>query len=153
VTRVALRDIDTLWQRPTVITDIRSIEAFLFHWDFSKSSAEKCDELAKLVMSFLVGYMLVVFAFSFRFDFGYFTQVSLVVVGITKVFAVNWINFVPQGGSGCVDQRPHPDGSLCLLAAQTPPHAQPDIPGDTCYHPRSHFLVPWMVRSSVLSNL
>jgi hypothetical protein len=73
VTRVALRDIDTLWQRPMVITDIWSIDTFLFHWDFGKSSAEKCDELAKLVMSFLVGCILVVFAFSFRFDSVYFT--------------------------------------------------------------------------------
>jgi hypothetical protein len=69
-----------------------SREAFLFHWDFGNSSAEKYDQSAKLLMSFLVGSVLAVLAFYLRFDSEYFTQVFLLVVGVTGVFAANPLN-------------------------------------------------------------
>jgi predicted RND superfamily exporter protein len=93
VTSLASRDIDTLWRRLTVMADYRSIEAFLFHWDFGNSSAEKYNQSAKVLMSFLVGCMLVVFAFYLWFDSQYFTQLFLLVVGVTGVFAANPVNY------------------------------------------------------------
>jgi hypothetical protein len=91
VMRAASRDIDTL--RLTVMADYRPSEVFLFHWDFGNSSAEKYDQSAKLLMSFLVGYVLAVFAFYLRFDSEYFTQVFLLVIGVTGVFAGNPLNY------------------------------------------------------------
>jgi hypothetical protein len=90
VTGVVSRDIDTLRLRLPVMTDYRSIEVFLFHCGFGNSSAEKGGQSAKLLMSFLVGYMLVAFTFTLQFDNEYFIQVFLFVLG---VFAANPLNY------------------------------------------------------------
>jgi hypothetical protein len=82
------------------MTDYRSIEAFLFHWDLGNSSAEKYNQSAKLLMSFLVGCMLVAFAFYLRFDSQYFTQFFLLVVGVTGVFAANPLNYFTGAAPG-----------------------------------------------------
>jgi hypothetical protein len=44
-------------------------------------------------MSFLIGYMLVVFAFYLKFDAESFTQIFLLVLGITGVFASNPLGY------------------------------------------------------------
>jgi hypothetical protein len=93
VTRVQARDIDTLQLRLSLGTHYKSIAGFLFRWEFGNSIAEKYDQSSKLLMSFLVGYMLVVFAFYLRFDSELFTQVLLIVVGVTGVFAANPLNY------------------------------------------------------------
>jgi hypothetical protein len=59
-----MQHIDALRLLPMVMTDYRSIDAFLLHWGIGKPSAEKCDQSAKLLMFFPVGYMFVVFTFS-----------------------------------------------------------------------------------------
>jgi hypothetical protein len=100
VAHVQSRGIDTLQLRLSVITDYKSIVGFLFRWDFANSSAEKYNQSAKLLMSFLVGYMLFVFAFYLRFDAEHFTQVFLIVIGITGVFAANPLNYFPRAPPG-----------------------------------------------------
>jgi hypothetical protein len=87
VTRVASRDIDMLRLWLTVMADSQSIEAFLFPWDFGNTSAEKYDQSVKLLVSFLVGFIFVVFCF--RSDSEYSTQVLLLVISI---FAANPLN-------------------------------------------------------------
>jgi hypothetical protein len=52
---VALLDIDTLRQQETVMRDYQWIGPFLLHWDMGNRIAEKCEQLAELLISFLIG--------------------------------------------------------------------------------------------------
>jgi hypothetical protein len=97
VVQASVLEADTLQIRTSVETDFTGIAGFLFHWDFANPSAEKYDRSSKLLMSFLVGYMLVVFALYLRFDAESFTQIFLLVIGVTGVFASNPLTyFFPQ---------------------------------------------------------
>jgi hypothetical protein len=52
-------------------------------------------------MSFLIGYILVVFAFYLKFDSESFTQIFLLVIGITGVFSSNPLTyFIKNTGAG-----------------------------------------------------
>jgi hypothetical protein len=93
-------DIDTLEVRTAVQTDFSAIAGFLFHWDFANPGAEKYDRSSKLLMSFLVGYMLVVFSLYLKFDAESFTQILLLVVGVTGVFASNPLTYSFRPGPG-----------------------------------------------------
>jgi hypothetical protein len=101
VVRLTIGTSDTVQIRLTVQTDFTGIAGFLFHWDFANPSAEKYSKSAKLLMSFLIGYMLVVFAFYLKFDAESFTQIFLLIIGITGVFASNPLGyFLKSTGTG-----------------------------------------------------
>jgi hypothetical protein len=100
VTHANVLEIDTLQIRTTIQTDFATIGGFLFHWDFANPSAEKYDRSSKLLMSFLVGYMLVVFALYLKFDAESFTQIFLLVIGVTGVFASNPLTYFFPPGPG-----------------------------------------------------
>jgi hypothetical protein len=98
VLQASVLDVDTVQIRTSVETDFTPITGFLFHWEFANPSAEKYDRSSKLLMSFLIGYMLVVFSLYLRFDAESFTQIFLLVIGVTGVFASNPLTyFFPQG--------------------------------------------------------
>ena len=100
VIKLTVKGIDTTTIRMTVQTQYANIEGFQFHWDFNNPSAEKYCSSAKLLMSFLIGYMLVIFAFYLKFDAESFTQIFLLVLGITGVFASNPLNIFLPTSSG-----------------------------------------------------
>jgi hypothetical protein len=101
VVRLAIGSSDTVQIRLTVQTDFTGIAGFRFHWDFANPSADKYAKSAKLLMSFLIGYMLVVFAFYLKFDAESFTQIFLLILGIAGVFASNPLAyFLKSKGTG-----------------------------------------------------
>lgn len=81
--------VDTLQVRMSMQTDYTGLDGFLFTWSFANPSAEKYARSAKLLMSFLVGYMLVVFVFYLKFDAESFSQIYLLVLGVAGVMASN----------------------------------------------------------------
>jgi hypothetical protein len=87
VTHVPVRGIDAIHLKMTIQADYTGVAGFQFHWDFANPSAEKYSKSARLLMSFLIGYMVLVFAFYLKFDAEAFTQIFLLLVGITGIFA------------------------------------------------------------------
>jgi hypothetical protein len=105
VGHIPLAGIDTVQLRLTLTSNYDNIAGLYFRWDFANPNAAKYDQSSKLLMSFLVGYMLVVFAFYLKFDAEYFTQIFLIIVGVTGVFASNPINYLlkPKPGARIAD--------------------------------------------------
>jgi hypothetical protein len=94
----SLLDADTIRIRTSVETDFTGIGGFLFRWACADPSAEKYDRSSKLLNSFLVGYLLIAFVLYLRFDAESFTQIFLLVIGVTGVLASNPLTyFFPQG--------------------------------------------------------
>jgi hypothetical protein len=93
VAQIPLAGVDTVQLRLTLTSNYNNISGFYFRWDFANPNAEKYDQSSKLLMSFLVGYMLVVFAFYLKFDAESFTQIFLLIIGVTGVFASNPLNY------------------------------------------------------------
>jgi hypothetical protein len=100
VIHVPVVSIDTVQLRLTLTANYNNIVGFYFRWDFQNPNGEKYERSAKLLMSFLVGYMLVVFVFYLKFDAESFTQIFLLVVGVTGVFASNPLNFFFKSAPG-----------------------------------------------------
>jgi hypothetical protein len=100
VVQVPISGVDTLQLRLTLTTTYDHIAGFCFRWDFQNPSAEKYEQSAKLLMSFLVGYMLVVFAFYLKFDAESFSQIFLLILGVTGVFASNPLNYFLKAKQG-----------------------------------------------------
>jgi hypothetical protein len=97
---VAPRDIDILQQLQTVMGDYRWIGPFLLHWDLGNRIAEQCEQLAELLMSFLIGFFVAVFGFDFRFDSGYLIQVFMLVVDVINVFRASPPNCFTGAATG-----------------------------------------------------
>jgi hypothetical protein len=93
--------IDNAQLRISLQSNFNHITGVEFTWGFANPSSDKYNRSTKLLLSFLVGYMLVLFAFYLRFDSESFTQVYLLVIGITGVFASNPVTYffpsVPGG--------------------------------------------------------
>jgi hypothetical protein len=80
---------DALQVHMTVGTDYTNVAGFMFHWHYSNPTADKFRRSSLLLMSFLVAYMLAIFAVYLRFDAESFTQVLLLIVGISGIVASN----------------------------------------------------------------
>jgi hypothetical protein len=93
VVYISIRGTDTIQIRMTVHTEYTGIAGFLFRWNFMDPGAEKYSRSARLLMSFLIGYILVVFSFYLKFDAESFTQIFLLVVGVTGIFASNPLTY------------------------------------------------------------
>jgi hypothetical protein len=85
--------IDSIQIRIAIQANFRGVRGVEFTWFFANPSAEKYARSSRMLLSFLNGYMLVLFAFYLRFDSESFTQVFLLIIGITGVFASNPITF------------------------------------------------------------
>jgi hypothetical protein len=90
----------TLEITATITMNFSGIVGLLFHWEFQNPSAEKYDRSSKLLVSFLIGYTLVVFVRDLRLDTESFTQVFLVVVGIAGVLASNPLSYFMAPAKG-----------------------------------------------------
>lgn len=95
-----INDYDSLQCKLTVQTNYKDILGFDFHWQFSNPSAEKYSRAARLLMSFLIGYMLVVFAFYLKFDAETYTQIFCIILGIAGVFASNPLSLLLPASAG-----------------------------------------------------
>jgi hypothetical protein len=84
---------DAIQLRITLQSSFHGIIGSEFVWHFANPSADKYARSTRLLLSFLMGYMLALFAFYLRFDSESFTQVFLLVVGITGVFASNPVTY------------------------------------------------------------
>jgi hypothetical protein len=93
VTYLRVEGIDTIQIRLSARADFTKVAGIQFSWNFANPSADKYNRSTKLLLSFLVAYMLVLYAFYLKFDSESFTQVYLLVLGITGVFASNPINY------------------------------------------------------------
>jgi hypothetical protein len=74
VVHVPVRGADTIQIKMTVQTDYTGVAGFQFRWDFASPSAAKYSRSGQLLLSFLIGYMLVVLAFYMKFDSESFTD-------------------------------------------------------------------------------
>jgi hypothetical protein len=114
VTQVTTADFDTLQVRTSVETDFTTIQGFLFRCDYGNAAAETYERSSKLLMSFLIGSMLVAFALSLKFDAESFTQIFLLVIGVTGVFAGNPLSYFFTQGA-----RPHISNHISMSVFQS----------------------------------
>ncbi|OHS95095.1 hypothetical protein TRFO_38715 [Tritrichomonas foetus] len=95
-----LGDYDTIQIKMTLTADYTDIEGIKFDWKFANPSAEKYLASAKILMSFLIGYMLIVFVFYFKVDGEQFTQIFCIILGIAGVLSCNPFSYLMQSSSG-----------------------------------------------------
>jgi hypothetical protein len=100
VVRLRVGSADRMQILMTVEANYTNIAGFQFRWDFANPSAEKYGRSARLLLSLLIGYMTVIFVLYLKFDAESFTQVMLLIVGITGVLASNPVTyFIPKKGT------------------------------------------------------
>jgi hypothetical protein len=92
--------VEAVQVRVSLQSDFKNVTGVDFLWYFANPSADKYARSTKLLLSFLVGYMLVLFAFYLRFDSESFTQVYLLILGVTGVFASNPVTYFFPGVPG-----------------------------------------------------
>lgn len=89
-----ITDFDCLQIKMTFKTDFKDIKGFLFHWTYSNPSAQKYSRAARFLMSFLIGYMLVMFSLYLTIDSDRFTQVFCLVLGVAGISASNPLSLI-----------------------------------------------------------
>jgi hypothetical protein len=93
VAHLSISEFDSLKLRVSIQTDYSSICGFLFVWRFANVNVEKYRNLAKLLLSFLVGYMFLIFCIHLKRGPETFTHIFLIVLGVSGLFACNPMNF------------------------------------------------------------
>jgi hypothetical protein len=88
VTSVENIDFETLILRLSVEGDYSNIEGFQINWRFL-AKVDIIQRTSRFVLSIFIGYTLFVFLISLRFTADSFTQILLIMVGISGVLACN----------------------------------------------------------------
>jgi hypothetical protein len=91
--RSDLSPVDRLQLHLTIRTDYSRVDRFIFKWDLSTATSENYLKTAKLFLSVLIAYMLVLFISSLTFDSQKFTQLFALLVGAMGVLASNPVGF------------------------------------------------------------
>jgi hypothetical protein len=91
--RYELHDLTSIQLKIGLQTHFATIIGTEFTWQFANPSADEYACLTRMLLSFLVAYMLVAFAFYLRFDSESFTQFYLLCLGIVGVLACNPVTF------------------------------------------------------------
>jgi hypothetical protein len=84
-----VREFDTAQVRLTLSSDFDSVSGFLFHSSFANPSAFKFSRVARLLLSLLLGYMLIVYFSFLSFDDQLFTELFCVLLGVMGVLSCN----------------------------------------------------------------
>ena len=94
------KNCDSIRLEITTESDFTGIKGFDFTWAFANPSADKYFDSAKLLMSFLIGYMLVVFLFYLKFDAESFTQIFIIIMGVAGIMFSNPLTFISPTSAG-----------------------------------------------------
>jgi hypothetical protein len=99
--KVLIGDIvDQVQIRLTVQCDYTDILGFHFRWDYFTANVEKYTQTSKLLLSLLLAYMVGVFAFYLTFDAESWTQIFVLVLGVTGILSSNPIMYLFPSASG-----------------------------------------------------
>jgi hypothetical protein len=94
VTQLPIDGLDSLRLKLSVRLSFPNLAGFAFLWTFANPAVDQYVGVSRLLLGCLVGYMLIVFAVHLQFDSDKFTQVLLLLVGISGVVAANPLRFV-----------------------------------------------------------
>jgi hypothetical protein len=86
VAHVSTGDIDVFRVRTSLTFDFTKFAGFLFRWEFANADTESYERSSKVLTSFLIGYRLVLFVLYLKFDSESFTQLFLVLIGLSGFF-------------------------------------------------------------------
>jgi hypothetical protein len=82
-------DYDSTQSKITLSADFESIEGFSFRWSFVNPLAFRVAQVSLFVLSFQIGYMVVLYVRSMSRNENLFIQLFCLVVGIAGVFVAN----------------------------------------------------------------
>jgi hypothetical protein len=94
ILRRGIDDFDSISLKVSMTSNFEAIQGFMFRWSFVDPSARTYAKSAFYLMSGLVAYMLLVFAFSLQFDIERFTTYFCVVLGIAGILAPNPLRLI-----------------------------------------------------------
>jgi hypothetical protein len=94
VAHIPVSGIDTLQLRLSLQASYSGISGFQFHWTFVNPITDRYRNSVNLLLSFLMGYTLVVFALYLEFDSESFTQFFMLALGLLGVAAANPLNLL-----------------------------------------------------------
>jgi hypothetical protein len=92
--REPITDFDALRVKVSVTADFADIRSLKFVWRCQNADAAKYLNTSDLLISFLLGYMLIVFVSCLRFDGESFTQCLLIMVGVAGVLSANPLRLI-----------------------------------------------------------
>jgi hypothetical protein len=80
--------------RLTVKADWTGINGIYLGWTFYNPGADKCAQTAGFIVSILMGYMVMVYCCTLKFEDESSTQIYLILIGVTGVFSSNPIRYL-----------------------------------------------------------
>ncbi|OHT13127.1 hypothetical protein TRFO_16892 [Tritrichomonas foetus] len=100
VTHDDIVNFDTLEVKMSLTSNLTSIAGFAFNWSFANFSSAKYSRAARILMSFLIGYMLVIFTSYMNLETEAFTQIFCIIVGVAGVCSSNPIALILPAAKG-----------------------------------------------------
>lgn len=80
---------DTIKLRISIELNVTFIEGISISWSYSNLSAAKYSRAARIIASFLTGYMLIIFVTFMNFSTTKFIQILVIIVGVTGFLSSN----------------------------------------------------------------